>query len=638
MALSGASRATADAFLDKQSRVALAQELVLRLQAEDLVREDKLRHWSLRVHHISGILKLAFELALALIFAALVAILGGTIWNAAHEDGLVIDVFKVPPDMAESGLTGDVVAASLLDQLTQMQSETDSSRAPSSYSSDWGDDIKVEIPNTGISIGEAYRFLTNWLGHQTHITGEIYHTDKGIAIVARVSGHSGIHFEGQANELAVLVKKAAESVYHQTQPYRYAIYVATTDTSPASLARQDALLADLALNGPDSEKPWAYLVWSYVSLGHGNLDEALYRARKAVALSPEFPDALLSLAGIEESAGHNEAALVATRRALGSLDGPGAKMIIPRAASVYRPGISASLAEDHGDYREALAQYAALETLPDFEGERWNASYMTKADLVLAHDVSGARRVTGIGTDQDMVRRMNNGLGWQLINILWPEYLLRTEQGDWGGARVDIEGIIATHRALPSAAVAYYPNQTLSWLALSLAHTGNAKQAHAVIDRTPPDCYDCLRARAQIDVVERNWNGAAYWFARAGAAAPSLPFADADWGAMLLARGNTDAAIAKLESARSRGPHFADPLEMWGEALMLKNRSDLALAKFEEANRYAPNWGRLHMKWGEALLWSGNKPGAQRQFAIATHLDLSAADKAALTRVRAVHG
>ncbi|MFL6691283.1 MAG: tetratricopeptide repeat protein [Alphaproteobacteria bacterium] len=98
----------------------------------------------------------------------------------------------------------------------------------------------------------------------------------------------------------------------------------------------------------------------------------------------------------------------------------------------------------------------------------------------------------------------------------------------------------------------------------------------------------------------------------------------------MLARGKLDDAIRKFESAHTKGPHFADPLEMGGEALIAKNRSDLALVQFEEANNYAPNWGRLHLKWGEALLWSGDKVRAQKQFAVATTLDLTPSEKAEL--------
>jgi tetratricopeptide (TPR) repeat protein len=168
--------------------------------------------------------------------------------------------------------------------------------------------------------------------------------------------------------------------------------------------------------------------------------------------------------------------------------------------------------------------------------------------------------------------------------------------------------------------------------ALALAMTGDPKGAHRLADTLPNDCVLCLRVRGQIDAAEHNWSGAAWWFARAEAAAPSLPLPYSDWGRMLLTRGDYDAAIAKFTLANQKGPHFADPLEMWGEALIAKNRSDLALAKFAEAGKYAPNWGRLHLKWGEALFWSGDKAEAKKQFGIAASLDLSASDRAALAR------
>jgi predicted negative regulator of RcsB-dependent stress response len=101
-----------------------------------------------------------------------------------------------------------------------------------------------------------------------------------------------------------------------------------------------------------------------------------------------------------------------------------------------------------------------------------------------------------------------------------------------------------------------------------------------------------------------------------------------------MAKGDAEGAMAKFTLANQKGPHFADPLEMWGEALIAKNRSDLALAKFADANKYAPNWGRLHLKWGEALLWSGDKAGANKQFAIASRLDLTQSERASLGRLK----
>ncbi len=146
-----------------------------------------------------------------------------------------------------------------------------------------------------------------------------------------------------------------------------------------------------------------------------------------------------------------------------------------------------------------------------------------------------------------------------------------------------------------------------------------------------------MRIHGQIDALDRSWNGAVYWFSRAAQAAPSIPFANTDWGQMLLAKGNLDDAIAKFRSKHTKGPHFADPLELWGEALMQKNRSDLALAKFEEADKYAPNWGRLHLEWGWAMLYAGKRDGAKKQFDAAAHLGLSPTDAAILARLRMSH-
>jgi tetratricopeptide (TPR) repeat protein len=170
-------------------------------------------------------------------------------------------------------------------------------------------------------------------------------------------------------------------------------------------------------------------------------------------------------------------------------------------------------------------------------------------------------------------------------------------------------------------------------LALAQAMAGDPKAARLTLTRTPRDCYPCLRVRGQIDAAEKNWRAADYWFARAVSIAPSVPFAYFEWGQMLLAKGDTDAAIAKFREAREKAPHFADPVEMWGEALIAKNRSDLALAKFEDASKDAPNWGRLHLKWGEALHWFGNKDEARKQFFIASRLELSTTDKLELERM-----
>jgi tetratricopeptide (TPR) repeat protein len=186
----------------------------------------------------------------------------------------------------------------------------------------------------------------------------------------------------------------------------------------------------------------------------------------------------------------------------------------------------------------------------------------------------------------------------------------------------------------PAFATVTLSRQIWPYTAAALAHSGAMKGALALIGKTPLDCDLCVRMRGNIAALNHDWNGAAHWFAMVSSRTPSIPFADSDWGAVLMSKGDLDGAIAKFKTANEKGPHFADPLEMWGEALIAKNRSDLALAKLEEADKYAPNWGRLHLKWGEALLWSGDKAGAATQFAAASRLGLANSEKSELARIR----
>src|SRR5215472_11837381 len=116
-ALSAASREKADAFLDEQRNVALEQAALIRLQTKELEHELRLRHWSLRVRHMSDVLKLTFEVAVAIVGVAAVVFLASTIWEAAHDDGLIVEAFDVPADFAARGMTGKMVAGQLIERL-----------------------------------------------------------------------------------------------------------------------------------------------------------------------------------------------------------------------------------------------------------------------------------------------------------------------------------------------------------------------------------------------------------------------------------------------------------------------------------------------------------------------------------------
>jgi len=627
--IGAASREKADAFLDEQIKV-------LRLEKEKLEKEDaaidaeialNLSH--LRFRRLGDFTKFTLEGAAGILIVLVLVALGAIVFQAATDRSVVIDAFKVPQDMAQKGLTGDVVASAVLDHLVKLQAETDSSRAADTYASNWGNDIKVEIPETGISLGDAYRMLVGWLGHQTHITGEIYHTPAGIALVTRVGGHAGTRVEGHEADFDQLVERGAETVFRETQPYRYAILLGNVAGRQADAQK---ILQDLAVSGSDADRPWANSVLGEIIAVQGNVDLGLALTRKGYALAPDLPMMSFNLAQVDAVAGYDEDELRMVRVSLRSLSGEGASMITSQSAAVFAVLSRVTIDEQLGDFQAAADENQRALDGPDYERSHFASYYEKAADLALAHDIRGSRAALGGGSDSGMEEQAAAAYGWELCNFLLPQYSAFADLSDWRAARADAERLLRLPVTRGLGAEATNRTMLRPWLALSEAETGDVKAARVEIAKTPGDCYLCLRVRGQIDARAGNMSGAAFWFSRAIAAAPSIPFAYANWGAALLRAGQYDAAIAKFKTAHDKGPRFADALEMWGEALMQENRSDLALAKFQEASQSAPNWGRLRLKWGEALVYAGHKDEAKAQFAEAGNLELSVGDRAALAR------
>jgi Flp pilus assembly protein TadD len=619
-ALSAAGRETAETFLKEQTRLA-------RLQANALEREDVLRHWSLRVHHIGDLLKLAFEFAIAFIVLALVVAIAAGVWTASRDSSLVIEAFSVPPDMAARGVTGQAVAAELLDKLSEMQDATQSGRAANSYANNWGDDIKVQIPDTGVSVGEVYRALVLWLGHQSHITGEVYRTAKGIAITVRASGAGSANVSGDEANLDSLLQQTAETIYARTQPYRYSKYLEGLGkySGAMDVARQ-------LTHGPVEERPWAWVQVSNLDLLDGRYGAAVSAGSRSAAFEPQFNMAYLNRSGGEEPLGWGERALSDLRVTV-RLTASNALKVTKEDREAWTPIELALIADYEGDLQASAAQFAIAATHDDFQNTASYAPAFRDCERARDHDLPVSAAVMA-SLPLSRIADYEGGIAF-FPDAAWAAH---SAAGDWQAALADIEAAERAAATQGPGGQNYIERWALPLRAQALAMLGRSAEATRAAEQAPLDCDLCLRMRGVAAASAGDWTSATRWFTQAEAFGPSLPFVDTNWGEMLLRKGDLDGAIAKFTLANKKGPHFADPLEMWGEALIAKNRSDLALTKFAEADKYAPNWGRLHLKWGEALQWSGDKAGAQKQFAAAAALDLASAEKAELARLRSIHG
>jgi tetratricopeptide (TPR) repeat protein len=616
LALGGADREEANAFLRKQARLA-------DLQAKELAHELELRHWSMLVRHLSGLLKLTLEVGLAVAAIALASFLGAALWNAAHADGLVIESFSVPPDLAERGLTGQVIAGELLDRLTEINQSTLSARTGKSYAASWGDEIKVEIPETGISVAEAYRFLRRWLGHESHISGAVWHSQGGIVITARSDGKS-VTVTGPDADIGGQIQKAAEAVFGLAEPYRYGVYILRHGRNAEAIAafRQQAAA------GPAEDRAWGLTGLAAAEASNGDIGdrEVVQLDREAAELDPSNTYALISLSSTERTLSRLENAANDARKLAELLGHAGDREISTFGTSlpIEQEMTANGIREFMGAYGEAIASIANILRSGN-DGARPNLSTRLTIDEIRAHDLKAAR-----GTPRERDRRFQPAdrfaLGKTQIDMNlaaaeqnWPQVVAAAVSANLLSKNRDMQELI---RLTETPVQAY-----------AEARLGRFGEAEALIATTPGDCDECMLMRARIAELQGQHARADWWFARVVHDAPSIPLMYATWGQALLERGQPDAAIAQFTIANRKGPHFADPLEGWGEALMAKSQSHLALAKFAEANKYAPNWGRLHLKWGEALYYTGRKDEARAQFARAAQLDLTPAEKSELQKV-----
>ena len=602
---------------------------------EELIADQR-HHLKVQLKHLglkyfSERLRVGLQILVALGASALLLFVGGLVWQAATDKGLVVEAFSVPPDMAAQGITGEVVASQLEDKLSALQAATDSARAQASYSNDWGHEIKVEIPETGVSISELQRYLRQWLGHETRVGGEVFRTPEGLRLTVRAGGEAGDTASGPPTDLDGLLQRGAEALFARTQPYRYGAFLMQNGRQ----AEAHTVFAKLASDGSVAERPWALL-------GLALLEDDPHRAityyRESLSVNPNLALTTFDYASAEGSLGHSGRSHELGLRTGALLERGDKGSMSARAAPTSLATIQGQLADDVGDYRAALTHIGEALTLPSYYGSREKAASWRAQDLALDHDVEGARAaMTSTANDADVNRAlMKWGGGYA------PHLAVDVDIDDWAAAFGELQGLepmlhlaaatIGGKGADYAIRTALQPRE-----AEAMAHLGRIAEAQALVGATPADCYDCVRIRGIVAAMAGRPAEADRWFAEAVRQAPALPSAYLSWAQARLARGDADGAVEQLRVARDKGPHFADALELWGEALMRKGDFMAATAKFREADTYAPHWGRNHLRWGQALIRLGDTADARAQFRMAANLALSSADRTELARLQA-HG
>ena len=565
----------------------LKQQKLVEIQTEHLHEQRELQLEHLRVRRWKDRLSLALQ-GLGVALAGLFVIgLAALTWQAHEDHGLVIQAFTAPPAFAARGVSGDTVAADLTGKLSSITAfiRENSYSSTGAVTADASSDVKIEIPETGVSLTEAWRLLREWLGSARKLSGSLRDEGDGrVTLTARLDDGETFSATGPASDLGALEQTVAEQVYGFTDPNNLAVYLGMQGRKAEALAaavryeelartREDRANAVVML-GDTSDDPGRLARTGEAAL---RMDPGLMSARYNIAsamLAVEQPQEALSQAR----------ALLTARPA----DQP------PQHRGA---GATHLLAFAHVAIAELTGDFAAAETarteLLHAASERSEMLQKNAVDAALLHDPASSQNMLA---EAEMFGATDTALA--RVARAWAD----AARGDRAGAltearalaEMDQKALAATHD--PDAAAGLkvsLERRDRPMLAVAMVETGDLAGAAELVATTPEDCYLCLRARGRIASAAGRRAQSEQAFAQAIARAPELPAAFVERGEARLGWGDVAGALSDAETAGRLGPRDADAFKLWGDVLARQDRWADAVARYDAALALAPSWAEL---------------------------------------------
>jgi tetratricopeptide (TPR) repeat protein len=569
-----------EAFLDKQARLLDVQ--TQHLEDEHALRLNHLAHQShlLLGQRLSQAIRLSFQVVIALVVIVIGIGIAVMLHDAFSSHSVVIDSFNAPAGLVSRGVTGTVVASEVLNELTQLQQATrsnDLAQQKRNLSNGWSNEVRVDVPETGVSLGEISRLLRARFGHDLHIGGSLVQSASG-GLALSVSGDNLAPktFTGGADDLDKLVVDAAQYVYSQFQPALWVHYLVDTNHCPEAVS-----IAESLYDTADDQSRASFLTdWAGCLRDSPDITtvarEGLQMYEEAIALDPQFwwayagEESALSYLGEEEEAWRVSQSV---RRAAGSH--------LSRLVARGEPALFLSdmfLTHDlQAATRELIADAAANGGIGSIAGAA-NSPDLAVAEAEL-HDRAAAEL-----TSQALGALTAHLPPWMIHGT---RALVDGEFGDTTDADAEWGSWSETgwHGFMLSLICAH------AWIEEAAGHSDKANAILALPGAA--HLVDCQRFRGDILDHRGDWGGAQQAYAQSVALAPDLPAGYYSWGVALARHNDLAGALAKLQAANQRGPHWADPLKAWGDVLAKEGHWSDALEKYDEALKYAPNWAAL---------------------------------------------
>lgn len=234
----------------------------------------------------------------------IVTVIAVACYREAYRQTLTIAAFDVPERLAERGITGQVIAKALFDELIKRR-DLVTTLEKGELKGAWAENRSdVAIPEAKFTLQSVFRYLRYMTGNEIAVDGEFILDGDEVTMKARVSGKAPTIVKGKLSNWEALTGDLALGVLDVTQPAVVAAYLGIKAETPEDLVALSKRLRQMSAQDPKlsgAVMSVAYDAYGNALRRQGKIDEAVLAFNQAMALDPNNGVAVISAASAHGS-------------------------------------------------------------------------------------------------------------------------------------------------------------------------------------------------------------------------------------------------------------------------------------------------------------------------------------------------
>ena len=223
-------------------------------------------------------------------------------YREAYRQTLTIAAFDVPEKLAERGITGQVIAKALFDELIkrrELVTTLDSGELKGAWAENRAD---VAIPEAKFTLQSVFRYLRYMTGNEIAIDGEFILEGDDVTMKVRVAGKPPTVVKGKLANWEALTGELAIGVLEVTQPAVVAAYMGIKAQTPEdikALSKHIVKMQSAAIRPSAAVMSVAYDAYGSALQRQARGDEAKVAFVEAMVLDPTNGVAVINAANAQ---------------------------------------------------------------------------------------------------------------------------------------------------------------------------------------------------------------------------------------------------------------------------------------------------------------------------------------------------